>query len=91
MSDKVVANTPTLNGTKSVSEITEGHAGVVIACVTEWLTCLKIEKQKTCEYLKEKAKTDIIHRSMYLMSCAEIDCLDTLLAELLDCENEGNK
>jgi adenosyl cobinamide kinase/adenosyl cobinamide phosphate guanylyltransferase len=63
-------------------EITDGHAGVVIACVSEWLTGILLDKQKTYEYLQEKAKHDIIHRSMYFMSGAETDVLKELIAEL---------
>jgi hypothetical protein len=59
--------------------------------VADWLKEKRQEKQKTYEFLKEKAKTDIIHRSMYLMSGAEIDCLDSLLAELQDCDIEKQK
>jgi hypothetical protein len=49
----------------------------------EWLLQKQQEKQKTSKYLKEKAKTDLIHRVMYLNSETEVDFITELLGELV--------
>jgi hypothetical protein len=74
-----VDNYPFTNDKETVLGIQEA-----LMSVKGWLIEKKLAEQKTYEYLKEKAKTDIIHRSMYLMSGAEIDCLDKLLEDLQD-------
>jgi hypothetical protein len=49
--------------------------------VQDWLKGIKIQEQKTNVYLESKAK-DLIHKTMWLQSCAQIDLIDKLLADI---------
>jgi phosphopantetheine adenylyltransferase len=50
--------------------------------VEDWLRLHIAKEQKTADYLEAKARTDIIHRTMWLQCCAQIDKLNDLLVDI---------
>lgn len=47
-----------------------------------WIEAKKEQEQITYEFLQVKAKDDVIHRSMYLMSGSQLDLFNKLITEL---------
>ena len=50
--------------------------------VVDWLETKRQKLKKTNIYLEKKAQTCIIHRTMWLQGCAQIDLIDELLNDL---------
>lgn len=57
--------------------------GYIINIIKKWLEQKRREEQASYDYLKPKAKEDIIHRTMWIASGAVLDFIDKKLLEEL--------